>query len=70
MKYSYKQLYIIRSSTLEKTGRIEVGQQFSTFSLSPFLKTRITFAILRFSGKTPSSGDALKILKRMTFIKL
>ena len=50
MKYSYKRLYIIRSSTLEKTGRIEIGRQFSTFSLLPFLKTGITFAVLRFLG--------------------
>ena len=26
MKYSYKQLYIIRSSTLKKAGRIEIDQ--------------------------------------------
>ena len=49
MKYSYKH-YIISFSTLEKTGRTEIGRQFSTFSLLPFLKTGITFAVLRFSG--------------------
>ena len=48
--------------------RIEIGRQFSIFSLSPFLKTGIIFAILSFSGKT-TSGDALTFLKRMTFIE-
>ena len=64
MKYSCKQLYEIGSRTLEKTGRIEIGWQFSIFSLTPFSKIE---KLLRFevSGRT----NALKTLKRITFIE-
>ena len=34
-----------------------------------FLKIGITFTIFSFSGKTASSRNALKFLKRMTFIE-
>ena len=64
----YKRLYTLRSSNLEKTGRTKIGRWFPK-KLIIFLKnTNKLIVILNFSGETASSRDALKFLKRMTYI--
>ena len=63
----YKRLYILRSSNLEKAGRTKIGRKFPKKII--FLKnTNKLIVILNFSGDTASSRDALKFLKRMTYI--
>ena len=52
MKYSYTWLYIMRSSTLEKKRKNRAWSEVFNISLPRFLKNGITFATLRFSGKT------------------
>ena len=39
--------------------RREIGLQLEFFEVSPFLKTRITFAMFSLSGKIPVSKDSL-----------
>ena len=67
-EYSYKRLYIIRSSTMDIRKNWK-NKNCSVVSNVFFLKIKITLENLHFSGKVASSSDALKILKRMTFIE-
>ena len=54
-------MYISVSSIFEKQGKAEIGLKFPTSSLSPDLKTGVTFAIFNASGKVPFSKERLKI---------
>ena len=49
-KYLYKQLYIMRSSILEKQGRTDIGLKLQcSVLLLPVLNTGVTFAIFKSS---------------------
>ena len=59
IKWLYSLLYITLFNILEKQRKTDIGLQFPKFSSSPLLKTGVTRAILRSSGKIAFTIDKL-----------